>query len=59
MYHCRPATRPGTKAEVRIDGIEGVLHGEVLDVARESEFTPHYALTERDRSHLVFRKRLG
>jgi len=49
---------PGTLAEVRIDGIEGVMHGSVLDVARESEFTPHYALTERDRSHLVYEARV-
>ena len=49
---------PGTEAEIRIDGIEGVLHGEVLDVARESEFTPHYALTERDRVHLVYETRV-
>jgi HlyD family secretion protein len=50
--------RAGTPAEVRIDGIEGVMRGEVLDVARESEFTPHYALTERDRSHLVYEARV-
>lgn len=49
---------PGTAAEVRIDGIEGAMHGSVLDVARESEFTPHYALTERDRSHLVYEARV-
>jgi HlyD family secretion protein len=49
---------PGTPAEVHIDGIEGMLHGSVLDVARESEFTPHYALTERDRSHLVYEARI-
>ena len=49
---------PETPAEVRIDGIEGVMHGSVLDVARESEFTPHYALTERDRSHLVYETRI-
>jgi len=49
---------PGTPAEVHIDGIDGVIHGEVLDVARESEFTPHYALTERDRSHLVYEARV-
>jgi len=49
---------PGTPAEIRIDGIEGVLHGKVLDVARESEFTPHYALTERDRGHLVYEARV-
>jgi HlyD family secretion protein len=49
---------PGTAADVRIDGIEGVLHGRVLDVARESEYTPHYALTERDRRHLVYEARI-
>jgi len=49
---------PGTPAEVHIDGIDGTMHGEVLDVARESEFTPHYALTERDRSHLVYEARI-
>jgi HlyD family secretion protein len=49
---------PGTPAEIQIDGIQGVLHGRVLDVARESEFTPHYALTERDRGHLVYETRV-
>jgi HlyD family secretion protein len=49
---------PGTPAEVRIDGLDDTLHGQVLDVARESEFTPHYALTERDRSHLVYEARV-
>lgn len=49
---------PGTPAEVEIDGVEGVLRARVLDVARESEFTPHYALTERDRVHLVYETRV-
>jgi len=49
---------PDTPAEVRIDGIQGVVHGSVLDVAREPEFTPHYALTERDRVHLVYETRV-
>lgn len=49
---------PGTPAEIRIDGIDGVMRGKVLDVARESEFTPHYALTERDRQHLVYEARV-
>jgi hypothetical protein len=30
----------------------------VLDVAREPAFTPHYALTERDRVHLVYETRV-
>jgi HlyD family secretion protein len=49
---------PGTPAQIAIDGIEGVMKGRVLDVARESEFTPHYALTERDRGHLVYETRV-
>jgi HlyD family secretion protein len=51
--------RPGTEAEIRVDGVRGVLRGEVLDVAREPEFTPHFALTERDRAHLVFEARIA
>lgn len=50
--------RPGTRAQVRIDGIAPTLDGVVLDVAREPEFTPHYALTERDRVYLVYETRV-
>jgi len=49
---------PGTPAVVRIDGIDHPIHGSVLDVARESEYTPHYSLTERDRRHLVYEARV-
>ncbi|MDJ0846966.1 MAG: efflux RND transporter periplasmic adaptor subunit [Myxococcota bacterium] len=49
---------PGTPAEIRIDGFDEALRGSVLDVAREPEFTPHYALTERDRVHLVYEARV-
>ncbi len=50
---------PGTPASVQIDGLAGPLRGHVLDVARESEFTPHFALTERDRVHLVYETRVS
>jgi HlyD family secretion protein len=50
--------RPGTPAEVRVDGLASALRGQVLDVAREPEFTPHFALTERDRVHLVYETRV-
>ena len=55
--------RPGGRASITIDGVgrEGsprVLEGEVLDVAREPGFTPHYALTERERVHLVYETRV-
>ena len=49
---------PGTPASVQIDGLAVTLRGHVLDVARESEFTPHFALTERDRVHLVYETRV-
>jgi HlyD family secretion protein len=49
---------PGTPAEVRIDGIARPLQGSVLDVSRDPEFTPHYALTERDRVYLVYETRV-
>ena len=49
---------PGMAAEIRIDGLATPLRGRVLDVAREPEFTPHYALTERDRVHLVYETRV-
>jgi HlyD family secretion protein len=52
------AIRPGVRAEVRIDGLSSPLRGHVLDVAREPEFTPHFALTERDRVHLVYETRV-
>jgi HlyD family secretion protein len=52
------AVVPGARAEVRIDGVRGPLGGRVLDVAREPEFTPHYALTERERVHLVYETRV-
>ena len=53
------AIRPGAAAEVRVDGIATPLHGHVLDVSHEPEFTPHFALTERDRVHLVYETRVA
>jgi HlyD family secretion protein len=51
--------RPGTRAEIKIDGLDDAMEGLVLDVAREPEFTPHFALTERDRRHLVYEARVA
>jgi HlyD family secretion protein len=48
----------GEEAEVDVDGIHGRLRGRVTEIARESEFTPHYALTEREREHLVYEARV-
>jgi HlyD family secretion protein len=49
---------PGVAAEIRIDGLPRPLRGRILDLAREPEFTPHYALTERERVHLVYEGRV-
>jgi HlyD family secretion protein len=50
--------RSGAPADVRVDGLATALRGRVLDVAREPQFTPHFALTERDRVHLVYETRV-
>jgi len=51
-------TRPGSAAEIEIEGLDGRLKGHVTDIAREPEFTPHYALTERESAHLVYETRV-
>jgi HlyD family secretion protein len=48
---------PGDAARVHVDGI-GPLAGRVLDVSHEAAYTPHYALTERERVHLVYEARV-
>jgi HlyD family secretion protein len=48
---------PGAAASVHVDGL-GPLAGRVLDVSREAAYTPHYALTERERVHLVYEARV-
>jgi HlyD family secretion protein len=50
--------RPGLETEVSVDGWAAPLRGRVLDVAREPTFTPHYALTERERAHLAYETRV-
>jgi HlyD family secretion protein len=44
---------------VRVEGYEQVFKGQVRDVAFEPEFTPHFALTERESAHLVYRARVS
>ncbi|HSR69923.1 MAG TPA: efflux RND transporter periplasmic adaptor subunit [Acidobacteriota bacterium] len=50
--------RPGLEAAVRVQGLDGSFAGRIVDIAREPEFTPHYALTEEERAHLVFETRI-
>lgn len=49
---------PGAAASVEVEGLPKRLEGRLRDIAREPEFTPHYALTEREREHLVFEARV-
>ena len=50
--------QPGSSGEIEIEGLDGRLPGRVIHVAREPEFTPHYALTERESAHLVYETRI-
>jgi HlyD family secretion protein len=47
------------EARVEVEGFGQTLAGRLLDVAREPEFTPHYALTERESAHLVYQARIA
>jgi HlyD family secretion protein len=49
---------PGAAAEVEIEGYDEALTGRLEEISREAEFTPHYALTERERAHLVYEARV-
>ncbi len=44
----------GQEAKVKIEGLDTWFNGKVEHVSREPEFTPHYALTERESAHLVY-----
>jgi HlyD family secretion protein len=49
---------PGATATVEIEGFDDPLPGRLAEIAREPEYTPHFALTERERSHLVYESRV-
>lgn len=50
----RARVRAGDAVQVRIDGVADVQPGVVRYVAGEASFTPYFALTQRDRSRLVY-----
>lgn len=50
--------KPQLEVEVWINGIEKWLKGKIEYISREPEFTPHYALTERESAHLVYESRI-
>ncbi len=51
---CARSSRPGTKVEVRADGVPGPVAGVVRYVSAEAAFTPYYSLTQKDRSRLAY-----
>ncbi len=50
----RADIRPGSQAEVRVDGVATVFTGRVRMISRDPSFTPYYSLTAHDRSRLAY-----
>ncbi len=50
----RAQVRPGLAARIRVDGIQEPFAGRVRTISSDAAFTPFFALTERDRSRLVY-----
>ena len=50
----RVQIKPGTKAQIFVDGLHTPIAGQVRWIANESAFTPYFALTERDRGRLSY-----
>jgi HlyD family secretion protein len=48
----------GQEAKVKVEGLDTWFNGKVEYISREAEFTPHYALTERESAHLVYETRV-
>jgi len=50
----RASIQPGTKAEIRVDGVNGTFKGNVQTISHDPTFTPYYSLTKSDRSRLAY-----
>lgn len=50
----RANVKPGTPAQLWVDGVQEPIKGTVRWVSTEAAFTPYYALTERDRGRLAY-----
>ena len=50
----RAAVKAGTAAQVRVDGVEEPLTGQVRYISADAAFTPYFALTQKDRSRLSY-----
>lgn len=51
-------TNPRMEVSIRIQGTDEWHKGRLEYVSRQAEFTPHYALTERESAHLVYESRI-
>lgn len=49
---------PQLEVSVRIQGMKEWYKGRLEYISRQPEFTPHYALTERESAHLVYESRV-
>lgn len=45
---------PGTAVRIRVDGVDKTFNGTVRRVATDPSFSPYYALTENERSRLMY-----
>lgn len=48
----------GQEAKVKVEGLDDWFKAKVEYISREPEFTPHYALTERESAHLVYETKI-
>lgn len=51
----RMAVRIGSRARIKVDGVNAPFEGSVRYIASEAAYTPYYSLTDADRSRLAFR----
>lgn len=54
----RTGVRPGTRFEVRVEGVAAPLTAALRSIRSEPSFTPYYALAGDDASRLVYRAEL-
>lgn len=52
--HLKSQVTPGTSIQVAIDGENEPFDGSVRWISSDASFTPYFALTEHDRSHLSY-----
>lgn len=50
----RVRIKPGDTLEVRVDGLEAPLEGDVRWISDDASFTPYYGLNKDDRARLVY-----